>query len=198
MSPESWNFSQQGALGGGGELSPGVNSTGFSSRALVFGDSNGRLTNNSSAPHWDSTNNRLGIGTTGATAAFSVSRTVGAAETIVHFNLSESAATTSDVLLLTRGSVLNLLRVGRNGEFFVGTDGDAAMGVFGAAGTTQAPAYTTAAITTGRVFPTTASISTFTGVSGAGASFTSRADLEALVRVVAQMYEDLKGYGLLR
>lgn len=195
---ESWGFSQQGALGGGGELSPGSNSTGFSSRAMVFGDSAGRLTNNSSAPQWDSTNNRLGIGTTGATAALHVSRTVGSAETLVHFNLSESVGTTSDVLRLTRGLSVNLLRISRDGAMFAGADANSITGLFGAAGTTQAPAYTTAAITTGRVFPTTASISTFTGVSGAGAGFTSRADLESLVRVVAQMYEDLKGYGLLR
>lgn len=68
---ESWNFTQQGGGAGGGEVSPGSGSSGFTSAALVFGDSVGRLTNNSSTPTWDSTANILRLSpTTGAKIEF--------------------------------------------------------------------------------------------------------------------------------
>lgn len=122
--PAAWSFSQQGALGGGGELSPGQNSTGFTSNQVITANSSGQL---------------------------------------------RSLNSTAMVLAF-----------------------------FGVAGSTMAPAYTTAAVTTGRVWVSTASISTFTGVSGAGAGFTSRADMEAFVQATIQMYLDLRAYGILR
>lgn len=134
---ESWSFSQQGALAGGGELSPGSNSTGFSSNFFTVANSSGQL----------------------------ISST--------HVQVSGTTV-------------------------IVATSTAASLRFFGGAGSTQPPAYTTAAITTNRAFVSTASVSTFTGVSGAGASFTSRADFEAFVQIVAQMYEDLKGMGILR
>lgn len=44
-------------------ITPGGGASGFTSRALVFGDASGALTNNSSAPIWDSTLNSLTVGT---------------------------------------------------------------------------------------------------------------------------------------
>lgn len=49
---------------GGTTVAPSTGSTGFSSRSLVFGNALGQLTNNSSGPTWDSTLNRMGLGTT--------------------------------------------------------------------------------------------------------------------------------------
>lgn len=73
---ESWSFTQQGAGGGGGEISPGVGSTGFSSRALVFGNSSGQLVN-AGAPQWDSTQSFLGVGTTAPAGPLDVFSTLG-------------------------------------------------------------------------------------------------------------------------
>lgn len=70
--------------------------------------------------------------------------------------------------------------------------------------------YTTVAATTARTFVSTANfstanLSTFTGVSGVGAAFVTRAaaeahfsDMAALARVVQTMYQDLKDQGILR
>lgn len=178
---QSWNFSQQGALGGGGELSPGSNSTGFSSRTLVFGDSAGRLTNNSSAPWWDSVNNRLGIRTTAPAQALDVAGSVVIA--------SPNNTTILRIDGTTAGTIPILV--------IESTGSTSKIGFWGATPATRAPAYTTAANTTNRVFPTTASLSTFTGVAGLGCAFTSRADMEAFVQVVAQMHADLKALGIL-
>lgn len=68
---ESWSFTQQGGGVGGGELSPGSGSSGFSSRALVFGNSSGQLVN-SGAPQWDSTQSFLGIGTSAPSAPLEI------------------------------------------------------------------------------------------------------------------------------
>lgn len=92
----------------------------------------------------------------------------------------------------------------------ISTGANASLSIFGAAGTTQASSYTTVAATSARTFATTApastgNYSTFTGVSGAGCAFNTRATMEAfmaqydaLARVVQTMYQDLAGYGLLR
>lgn len=57
---------------GGGELSPGEGSTGFSSRIVPWANSSGQLTANSSGPVWDSTGNHLGIGTTSPSSPLTV------------------------------------------------------------------------------------------------------------------------------
>lgn len=90
------------------------------------------------------------------------------------------------------------LRVENDALFGTTAGASALVGFYGSAGTTQAATYTTAAITTGRVFPSTAGLTTFTGVSGVGATFATLADFQNFVRVVHQMYQDLKSLGLLR
>lgn len=57
---------------GGGELSPGQGSTGFSSRIIPWANSSGQLTANSSGPVWDSTGNWLGVGTTAPSSPLTV------------------------------------------------------------------------------------------------------------------------------
>lgn len=96
-----------------------------------------------------------------------------------------------------------------NKNVIVGGAGQS-VGFFGSTGSTLASSYTTAAATTARLFATTVGmssgvVSTFTGVSGAGAAFNTRAaaeaflaQVDALTRVVQTMYQDLVGYGLLR
>lgn len=68
---ESFDLGANGP-GGAGSVVPGGGSSGFSSRTLVWGDPNGALFNDSSGPTWDSTQNRLGIGTSTPSGPFEV------------------------------------------------------------------------------------------------------------------------------
>lgn len=61
-----------GAAGSG--PSPGAGSSGFSSRVMVWADSSGALFSNSSGPQWDSTLNRMGVGTSVMSALIHVSK----------------------------------------------------------------------------------------------------------------------------
>lgn len=243
--PESIGQPFGGVGSGVSAVSPGSGASGFSSRALVFGAPNGSLTNNSSAPHWDSTNNFLGIGTTNPEAKLQLGSSVGGgipgtdiarfvnAGAVTAFALSATGGGFIDRLNFSGGSknlvgdisgagsiglqtaALERLHVTTAGNVGIGTTGPLgllhvngsvilggstvhAVGFYGSTGTTQPSTYTTAAITTARVFPSTASISTGTGVGGAPFGFTSRADMEALVRVVDSIYRDLSALGLLR
>lgn len=63
MSPVNYFFSGPADSTGGTTVEPGTGSSGFSSRNMVYANSSGEMVN-ASGPTWDSTNQRLGIGTT--------------------------------------------------------------------------------------------------------------------------------------
>lgn len=158
-------------VGGGSSavasVSPGQGAAGFTSRAIVFGSSDGALINNSSLLSWDSTLQNLGVGVASPTAQLQV---------VTTFN-----GALVDVVGTTAGNV-SLFQIESTGA--VGK-----IGVFGAAPAARPTSYTPGVGTTSRVLMSTSDTG---GLNPINTSF-----INSAIRVLRTVIQDMTGYGWL-
>lgn len=183
----------RGASVPGGEVSPGSGSTGFTSRAVAFSDSAGRLTGDSTGLQYDSTQGFLGINTTAPAQRLDIVSTGATGPMIRLANASTfilgNALNNSLVVLSNSGGAMQLwstsIIIGQNAT-------SEKVGFYGVTGTTRPSSYTTGASTASRTVPTTITTGTQT-----------TADVKAMQNAVNQIISvlnnlvgDLKGWGL--
>lgn len=169
--PESFGQPTGGGSSAVASVSPGQGAAGFTSRAIVFGSSDGALINNSSLLSWDSTLQNLGVGVASPTAQLQV---------VTTFN-----GALVDVVGTTAGNV-SLFQIESTGAA-------GKIGVFGVAPVARPSSYTPAGVTTvgSRVMATT--ITTVAGLMAA----TEREGFNLLVANVKKILQDLAGEGWL-
>lgn len=165
--PESFGQPTGGGSSAVASVSPGQGAAGFTSRAIVFGSSDGALINNSSLLSWDSTLQNLGVGVASPTAQLQV---------VTTFN-----GALVDVVGTTAGNV-SLFQIESTGAA-------GKIGVFGAAPVARPTSYTPGAGTTSRVLMSTSDTG---GINPINTSF-----INSAIRVLRTVIQDMAGYGWL-